>query len=204
MFPGSVTIAFQGSAQSPVELTWWVWLLYCSQSHLEIWMDAMVAMRKVRCKVILPQPLLLLLELADLPHNEWEKVTNLWATLSDPWSSISLCICFNPNGFARLDKHDIDTTDFIRMWTSGSLKCISTACGQKKDRLDIKSAFHIALTSPNIWDTNPEVLHTWVLTPNLKRLRYDGILEPDPIALWLRKEVGLMPFDVWTRFAPFA
>ena len=207
MFPGSVTIAFQrlqGSAQSPVELTWQVWLLYRSQSHLEIWTDAMVATREVHCKVILPQPLLLLLELADLPRNEWEKITDLWATLSDPWSSISPGIRFNPNGFAGLDKHDIDTANFIRMWTSGSLKRISMACGQKKDCLDVKSAFHIALTSPNIWDTNPKVLHTWVPTPNLKCLQYDGILEPDPIALWLHKEVGLMPFDVQTRFAPFA
>ena len=207
MFPGSVAIAFQrlqGSAQSPVELTRRVWLLYRGRSHLEVWKDAVAAAREVRRKVILPQPLLLLLELADLPRKEWEKITDLWATSSDPWSSISPGIRFNPNGFAGLDKHDIDTADFIRMWTSGSLKRISTACGQKKDRSDVKSAFHIALTSPNIWHTDSEVLQTWIPTPNLKRLRYDGILGPDPIALWLRKEVGLTPFDVRTRFAPFA
>ena len=154
--------------------------------------------------MILLQPLQLLLELADLPQNEWEKIIELWAMSSDLWSSISPGICFNPNGFARLDKYDIDTTDFIRMWTSRSLKHISTACGQKKDCSDIKSTFHIALMSPNIWDANPEVLHTWVPTPNLKRLQYDSILEPDPITLWLCKEVGLAPFDARTCFVPFA
>ena len=207
MFPGSICIAFQrlqGASQSPAELTRRVWLLYRGRSHLETWKDAVTAAREVRRKVILPQPLLLLLELADLPRNEWEKITELWATSSDPLSSISPGIRLNPNGFAGLDNHDIDTADFVRMWTSGSLKRISTACGQEKDRSDVKSAFHIALTSPNIWGTKPGVLQTWVPTPNLKRLRYDGILEPNPIALWLRKEVGLTSFDVQTRFAPFA
>ena len=207
MFPGPITTAFQmlqGSSQSPADLTRRIWLFYRGRNRLDIWKDAVSAARDIRRKVILPQSLQLLLELADLPRNEWEKITDLWSTSSDPLSSISPGIRFNPDGFAGLDKHDIETADFIGMWTSGSLKRISAACGQRKERPDVKSAFHIALTSPNLWPTNPGVLRIWHLSPNLKRLRYEGILEPEPIALWLRKEVGLASYDIQARFAPFS
>ena len=207
MFPGSIATAFQklqGSSQSPADLTRRIWLLYRGRSHLDVWKDAVAAARETRRKVVLPQPLQLLLELADLPRNEWEKITKLWATSSEPLSSISPGIRRNPNGFAGLDNYDIETADFIGMWTSGSLKRISAASGQQKDRSDVKSAFHIALTSPNIWQIAPEQLQPWLLTPNLRRLRYDGTLEPESIALWLRKEVGLTSCDVQTRFGPFS
>ena len=207
MFPGTISLAFQrlqGSSQSPTDLTLRIWLLYRGRSHLDVWKDAVAAAREARRKVALPQPLLLLLELADLPRNEWEKITDLWATSSEPLSSISPGIRRNPNGFARLDNHDIETADFIGMWTSGSLKRISAASGQQKDRSDVKSAFHIALTSPNMWQIAPDELQPWVLSPNLRRLHYTGILEPDPIALWLRNEVGLTSRDVQSRFGPFA
>ena len=207
MFLGPIATAFQklqGSSPSPADLTRRIWLFYRGRNRLDIWKDAVSAARDIRRKVILPQSLQLLLELADLPRNEWEKITDLWSTSSEPLSSISPGIRPNPNGFAGLDKHDIETADFIGMWTSGSLKRISAACGQRKERPDVKSAFQIALTSPNLWHTNPGVLRIWHLTPNLKRLRYEGILEPEPIALWLRKEVGLASYDIQARFAPFS
>ena len=163
-----------------------------------------MAAHEICHKVILPLPLLLLLELADLPCNEWEKITDLWVTSTELLSSISPGICSNPNGFAGLDNYDINTTNLIGMWTSGSLKRISLACGQPKDHSDVKSAFHIALTSPNIWDTSPGEPHTQGPTLNLKHLQYGGSLEPDPIAQWLHNEVGLMSHDIHTLFAPFA
>ena len=159
MFPGPITTAFeklQGSSQNSADLTRRIWLLYRGRSHLDIWKNAVAAAREARRKVILPQPLQLLLELANLPRNEWEKITDLWATSSEPLSSISPGIHHNPNGFAGLDNYDIETTDFIGMWTSGSLKRISAASGQQKDRSDVKSAFHIALTSPNLWSIPSE------------------------------------------------
>ena len=42
----------------------------------------------------------------------------------------------------------------------------------KMDHADIKSAFHIALTSPNVWSTGTAVLQPWIPSTNLKQLRY--------------------------------
>ena len=98
----------------------------------------MSAARDIRRKVISPQSLQLPLELADFPRNDWEKITDLWSTSSEPLLSISPGIRFNPDRFAGIDKHDIETANFIGMWTSGSLKQISAACGQRKERPDVR------------------------------------------------------------------
>jgi len=207
LFPGSVASAFQalqGPTPSPTELTRRIWLLYRGRKVGDIWGNAVAAAREIRHKVVLPQPLLLLLELDDLPRNEWEKITYLWSTSATPMSSISPGIRLNPQGFAGLDNHDIDTADLIRMWTSGNLKKISTACGQQKDRPDVKGAFHIAITSPNFWASGVAVTQPWRPSTSLKRLRYIGKLEPAIIATWLREEVGLNAYEVASRFQPFS
>ena len=207
LFPGQVAQAFQafqGPNPSPLELTRRTWLLYRGRREGDLWKNAVAAAREVRHKVILPRSLLLLLELDDLPRNEWEDITYLWTTSAEPLLSISPGIRLNPQGFAGLDNHDIDTADLIRMWTSGNTKLISKACGQQKGRHDVKNAFHIALTSPNLWSTGVAVLHPWEPSTNLKRLRYIGKLEPATIAAWLRDEVGLHDHDVSCRFKPFS
>ena len=131
MFLGPIATTFQKlqrSSQGPADITRHIRLFYHGHNRLDIWKDAMPAARNIRRKVILPQSLQLPLELADLPRNEWKKITDLWPTSSEPLSSISPGIRFNPDGFAGLDKHDIETADFIGIWTSGSLKRISAAC----------------------------------------------------------------------------
>jgi len=207
LFPGHIAYAFQalqGPSPSPMELTRRIWLLYRGRKEGEMWKDAIKAACEIRHKIILPQPLQLLLELDSLPRNEWEKITYLWSTSSDPLSAISPGIRFNPQGFAGLDNHDIDTADLIRMWTGGSLKLISHACGQRKERSDVKNAFHIALTSPNIWSPAALMQQGWVPSSNLKRLRYTGKLEPALVATWLHDEVGLTSHDVSSQFKPFS
>ena len=207
LFPGHVAQAFQafqGANPSPLELTRRTWLLYRGRKEGNLWKNAVAAAREARHKVILPQSLLLLLELDDLPRNEWEKTTYLWTTSSEPLSCVSPGIRLNPQGFAGLDNHDIDTADLIRMWTSGNPRLISKECGQQRDRHDIKNAFHIALTSLNLWSTGIAVLHAWEPSANLRRLRYVGKLEPAIIAAWLRDEVGLTAHDVSCRFRPFS
>jgi hypothetical protein len=57
--------------------------------------------------------------------------------------------------------------------------------------------------SPNIWHNNPRLLQLRVPTPNLQCLRCYGSLEPQTIASWLQKEVGLTSYDVESRFAPY-
>ena len=120
MFPGPIATAFQklqGSSQSSANLTRCIWLFCCGRNCLNTWKDAMSAVCDICHKVILPQSLQLPLELADFPRNEWEKIIDLWSTSSEPLLSISPGIRFNPDIFAGLDKHDIETADFIGMWT---------------------------------------------------------------------------------------
>ena len=189
MLPGPTALAFQklqGSSQNPTELTRQIWLLYHSQSHLDVWKEAVAAACEACQKVILLPTLLLLLELANLPWNKWENISDLWATSSKLLSLILPGIHHNLDGFAGLDNYDINTANLIGMWTSGSLKCISAASGQQKDCSDVKSTFHIALTSPNLWQIPSENCLPGVLLPNLRRLCYNGLLEPDPIVLWLQ------------------
>jgi len=74
LFPGTIGDAFrrlQGSSHSAEVLARRIWLFHRSRSHLDIWKNAVAAAREARRKVVLPQPLLLLQELADLPLNEW-------------------------------------------------------------------------------------------------------------------------------------
>ena len=207
LFPGHVAQAFQafqGANPSPLELTRRTWLLYRGWKEGNLWKNAVAAAREARHKVILLQSLLLLLELDDLPRNEWEKITYLWTTSSEPLSCVSPSIRLNPQGFAGLDNHDINTADLICMWTSGNPRLISKECGQQRDRHDIKNVFHIALTSPNLWSTGIAVLHAWELSANLRCLRYVGKLEPAIITAWLRDEVGLTAHDISCRFRPFS
>ena len=207
MFPGHIAQAFQalqGPNPSRTELTRRIWLLYRGRTEGDIWKNAVAATREAGHKVILPKALELLLELNDLPRNEWEKITHLWSISATPLSAISPGIRLNPNGFAGLDNADIDTADLIHMWTSGNLKQVSKACGQEKSRSDVKSAFHIAITTPNLWTTGAGTLQPWIPSTNLRRLRYVGNLDTTTIANWLRNEVGLTFNDVTSRFRPFA
>ena len=82
------------------------------------------------------------------------------------------------------------------MWTSVSIKLVSRACRQQRVRHDVKHAFYIALTSPNLWSTGVVVLQCWEPSTDLKFLRYIGKLEPDIIATWLRDEMGLAAHGV--------
>ena len=207
MFPGHIAQAFQalqGPNPSRTELIRRIWLLYRGRTEGDIWKNAVSATREASHKVILPKALKLLLELNELPRNEWEKITHLWSISATPLSAISPGIRLNPNGFAGLDNSDIDTADLIHMWTSGNLRQVSKACGQEKSRSDVKSAFHIAITTPNLWTTGAGTLQPWVPSANLRRLRYVGNLDTATIADWLRNEVGLTFNDVTSRFRPFA
>jgi hypothetical protein len=207
LFPGHIAIAFQalqGPTLSPVELSRRIRLLYHGRTEGDLWKNAAAAAHDVRCKVTLPPHLQLLLELDDLPRNEWEKITFLWSTSAEPLSSISPGIRLNPQGFAGLDNYDIDTADLICMWASGNVKQISRACGQQRDHSDVRNAFHIALTSPNIWSPAALSLQPWTPSTNIKRLRYVGTLEPTVIADWLRNEVGLNSHNVFSCFKPFS
>ena len=58
LFPGTIGDGFrrlQGSSQSAEVLTRRIWLLHRGRSHLDIWKNAVVAVREARHKVVLPQ-----------------------------------------------------------------------------------------------------------------------------------------------------
>ena len=80
LFPGQVAQVFQvfqGANPLPLELTRCTWLLYRGQKEGNLWKNAVATAHEACHKVILPQSLLLLLELDNLPRNEWEKITYL-------------------------------------------------------------------------------------------------------------------------------
>ena len=207
LFPGAVASAFlalQGSAKSPTELLRRIYLLYRGRAHLGVWKDAVAAARKICRKVALSPPLQLLLELDVLPTNQWERITNLWRVSTNPLSSISLGIRLNPNGFAGLDNYDIETADFVAVWTHGNVKAISAICNRETSRTDVRKAFYDTLSTPGLWTIDGDELQSWGVSSALKRIKYVGQLDPALIAAWLRSEVGLTTFDVVARFAPFA
>ena len=207
LFQGVVAAAFtalQGPAETPDELTRRIWLLYQGRVHLPVWDDAVKATRRIRKKVALPPPLQLLLDLHDLPINQWEHIMELWSTVANPLSAITPGIRHNPNGFAGLDNFDIETADYFNVWTSGNPKAISKICNRETHRTDVKDAFRVVLSSPNLWQLEPSELSAGSLSPLLLRLRYVDRLEPELIADWLRNKVGLTAYDVVARFAPFA
>ena len=204
LFPGTVTAAFtalQGTARSPDELLRCIHLLYQGKAHLAVWIDAVKATRQIRKKVLLPPSLQLLLDLQELPANLWDCITSLWATTADPLSQISPGIRLNPSGYAGLENYNVETADFFETWTSGNVGAIASLSGRELDRPDVKEAFRVIIASPNLWTLNNGAQ---VLSSSLKRLRYVGALKPALIATWLREKVGLTPYDVVARFAPFA
>jgi hypothetical protein len=117
--------------------------------------------------------------------------------------TISPGIPLNPNGFAGLDDYDIETSDFIVVWTSGNLKAISIACGRETEHADVGNVFHAALSSPNFWTINLNEIQAWKLYKYINDIKYVGKLEPDLIATWLRDEVGRSPYVVLACFTPF-
>jgi hypothetical protein len=141
-------------------------------------------------------------ETDNFPRNEWETVTYLRSTSTAHVSSITLNITLNLQVSAGLDNYDIDTAGLICMWTSRSLGQISKACMQLKARHGVKSVFHTARTSSNLWSTDSLVLQARAPSTNLERLRYTGKLEPVVIAARLY-EVGLNPQGVCSRFRQY-
>ena len=64
-----------------------------------------------------------------------------------------------PYSDTGLNNYDTDTADLVTVWTSSNIKAISVACGREKGRANVKNAFHIALSSPNIWTIDSDELH---------------------------------------------
>ena len=207
LFQGVVAAAFtalQGPAETPDELTCHIWLLYRGRAHLPVWDDAVKVTHQIRKKVTLPPPLQLLLNLHDLPINQWEHITELWSTMANPLSAITPGIRHNPNGFAGLNNFDIEMADFFNVWTSGNPKAISKICNRETHRTNVKDAFRVVLSSPNLWQLEPSELSVGSLSPLLLHLRYVDRLEPELIADWLRNKVGLTMYNMVACFAPFA
>jgi hypothetical protein len=71
--------------------------------------------------------------------------------MADPLSEVSLGIWLNPRGYASLENYTIQSADLFDTWTSGSLEVISQACNWATTGPDIKEAFHVIISSLNLW-----------------------------------------------------
>ena len=64
----------------------------------------------------------------------------------------------------------------------------------------MKTALHVAPSSPNLWVVECDGLQAWTLSTLLSRVRPTRACTRSP---WLRNKVGLTKLDMVARFAPF-